>query len=532
MKKHKKGEIVSITDKNNSQWKTANRNVLVCGAQNSRKSQGYVRTNILQSVKKGCSIFVTDPSGDIYRDLSIYLELNGYIVKVLNTKSLKASDAWDCFETAKANDSIDVFADIIIKNTVGDGAKSEAYFENAATLLLQAICYYVLTPDYEAQNGKKSGTFEDVFNVIVSNSAKEMEEIFEALDDNEKAKKFYRLFEKAENVKGSTILGLGSRLQLWINEDVQAMTSIREIDLSLPGRTKCAYFCITSDQEQTRAMVAALFFSFIGIALANYADTRPDGVLPVPVHFFLDEFCNLGCLPQFETRLATWRKRGIAVSIIVQSLSQLRARYPDTWEEIINGCKYNLFMGCNDLFTSEYYEKLSGTSTVLDQAKMKRLNFFRVTDYASQANYFNKEVNRPTITADEFRTLDSDKCILFIQGCHPIRLQKYYFYNDPRGIKINKNAKMKQNAEDHIPDWRKRQGAVASGSSYEKDRTDRMLNGTKDATHRSIPLPKAEPKRPKEEKERKAEEPLLKEKTQVPKQRKSGGLDDIFRNLS
>lgn len=81
------------------------------------------------------------------------------------------------------------------------------------------------------------------------------------------------------------------------NKLVQQITGHDEIDLSLPGREKCAYFCITSDQDSTFDMLATLFTSFLSIKLVRYADRTKERRLPVPVQFILDEFPNLGVVP-------------------------------------------------------------------------------------------------------------------------------------------------------------------------------------------------------------------------------------------
>ena len=100
------------------------------------------------------------------------------------------------------------------------------------------------------------------------------------------------MFSKAEKVKGNAILGLGTRLQIMQNKLVQEITSHKDIDLTLPGQKKCAYFCITSDQDSTFEVLATLFVSFLCIKLVRFADRQPDRKLPVPVFFILDEFPN------------------------------------------------------------------------------------------------------------------------------------------------------------------------------------------------------------------------------------------------
>ncbi len=73
---------------------------------------------------------------------------------------------------------------------------------------------------------------------------------------------------------------------------VKNISSKSDIDLSLPGKKKCAYYIILSDQDATMAFLSSLFFSFLFIRLTRYADSRPDGRCDVPVNLILDEFNN------------------------------------------------------------------------------------------------------------------------------------------------------------------------------------------------------------------------------------------------
>ena len=65
-------------------------------------------------------------------------------------------------------------------------------------------------------------------------------------------------------------MGLGTRLQIMQNKLVQQITSHGDFDLTLPGKQKCAYFCITSDQDSTYDVLATLFTSFLSIKLVNW----------------------------------------------------------------------------------------------------------------------------------------------------------------------------------------------------------------------------------------------------------------------
>ena len=103
-------------------------------------------------------------------------------------------------------------------------------------------------------------------------------------------------------------------------------------------------------------VLATLFTSFLSIKLVRLADRMEDRKLPVPMCFILDEFPNIGVIPDFKKKLATARSRGIGMSIIFQNIPQMMNRYPEgQWEEILGGCDMSLFLGCNDMTTATYY---------------------------------------------------------------------------------------------------------------------------------------------------------------------------------
>ena len=261
-----------------------NRNIAVCGSQGSMKSRAVSRNMILQCVKRGESMFVTDPKSELYEDMVAYLKTNGYIVKQWNLISLENSDAWDCQAEIDDGGLIDIFVDVVIRNTTD---KFDHFYDNTEMDLLKALCLYVYR---EYQDGDR--TFPEAYKLLLNQSLEALDAIFDGLPETHPAKGPYRLFSKAEKVKGNAILGLGTRLQIMQNKLVQEITSHKDIDLTLPGQKKCAYFCITSDQDSTFDVLATLFVSFLCIKLVRFADRQPERKLPVPVFFILDEFPN------------------------------------------------------------------------------------------------------------------------------------------------------------------------------------------------------------------------------------------------
>ena len=134
--------------------------------------------------------------------------------------------------------------------------------------------------------------------------------------------------QSSETVRTSVIIGLGSKLQVMQAQQVKNITSYDEIDLELPGKQKCAYFCIVSDQDNTFEFLSTLFFSFLFIRLIRYADSRCEGnTLPTKVRFILDEFPNCsGSIPDFQKKCSTIRSRGVSVAVFFQNVGQMKNR--------------------------------------------------------------------------------------------------------------------------------------------------------------------------------------------------------------
>ena len=418
-----------------------NRNFAVCGSQGSMKSRAFARVMALQCIRRGESIYLTDPKSELYEDLSSYCRECGYTVKQLNLIQLEHSDAWDCLGEIDDGSLIDVFCDVVIRNTTD---KFDHFYDNTEMDLLKALCLYVF---HEYPPEKR--TFPVAYKLLINKSVDMLDAIFERLPTHHPARGPYQLFAKAEKVKGNAVLGLGTRLQIMQNKLVQQITSHDEIDLSLPGREKCAYFCITSDQDSTFDMLATLFTSFLSIKLVRYADRTKERRLPVPVQFILDEFPNLGVVPDFKKKLATARSRGIGMSILFQNIPQLQNRYPDNqWEEILGGCDFSIFLGCNDMTTASYYSDRTGEITVSVSSIRKNYYTLRATDYVPEYSESTSLGKRMLLLPDEILRFPLNQGLLIIRGQRVCRFQKmdYLEHPDAQYMKLEK-------VEEHVPEW-------------------------------------------------------------------------------
>lgn len=424
-----------------------NKNIAVFGASGSMKSRAYVRNYIFQATRRGESLVITDPKSEMYEDMAVYLENQGYDVKVFNLVSPQNSDSWNCIADINGDDLMaQTFTDVVIKNTtVGMG---DEFWDSASVNLLKALVLYV-----SVEFDEEDCNFGEAYKLISIRSAAELDALFSVLDYTHPAYAPYNIFKQAsDNVRSGIIIGLGARLQVFQNEMIRNITKYNEINLVEAGKKKCAYFCITSDQDSTFDFLASLFFSFLFIRLVRYADNYgKDGKLPIPVNFVLDEFPNIGAIPDFKKKISTTRSRAINISVIFQNLAQLQNRYPDgAWQEILGNCDTQLFLGCTDDVTAKLVADRTGEVTVAVASKTKNLNSWRISDYTPEYREARSIGKRKLLTPDEILRLPVKEALVIMRGQKVLKVTKFDYTNHPHSKMI-----VKKKASTHIPKWKK-----------------------------------------------------------------------------
>lgn len=426
-----------------------NRNIAVFGASGSMKSRAFVRNMIFQCVKRGESLILTDPKSELYEDMSLYLKENGYIVRVFNLVHPEHSDRWNCIdEVAHDQMMAQICADVIIKNT--SSGKIDHFWDMSELNLLKALILYV---DYEKAPADRN--MGEVYRMISGLTESELDNRFEILPNTHPAKAPYNIFKQAgDKVRGGVIVGLGARLQVFQNESICNITAQDEFDLSRPGREKCAFFCISSDQDSTFDFLSSLFFSFLFIKLVRFADAEGDeGKLPVGVNFVMDEFPNIGVINDFKKKISTVRSRNIGISVIFQNIAQLKNRYPnDEWMEILGNCDTQIALGCTDEMTAKFISNRTGEVTIDVSSQSKQLNAWRMTDYTPEYKQTSSVGRRKLMTPDEVLRMPLDEALIILRGHNVFKVKKFDYTMHPESRKLKKYK-----AVSYIPQWRNSQ---------------------------------------------------------------------------
>lgn len=402
-----------------------NRNVFIAGGPGSFKSAGYVVPNII--LKQNTSIVVTDVKGELYEQTARIKEQQGYKVRVINFKNFLSSDRYNFMDYVTKDGEANSAAFCLMSSS-NDAKKRDVWFKTSKDLLKSLILYVVHEFPPDKRNMANLLSFIQR-NQASSNDPEEKESAldkrFLELDFEHPARKAYELgFKQSEErTRASILLSFVSDISSFIEEDIQEFTSESDFFLDEVGKEKTIVYVMLPVMSQEHSSLTALFFTQMFDQLYKLGDENHSKV-PFPVDFILDEFPNLGILPNYEEFLATCRGYRISVTTIVQSLSQLNDKYGrDKAESILGNHATKICLGNVNTATAEYFQKEMGNTTVE----------FETSGSSSSSGKENKSTSssknvsyagRSLMNIDEIMSMDRDTALLLTTGKHPIKMNK------------------------------------------------------------------------------------------------------------
>lgn len=331
-----------------------NKNIVVIGGSGSGKTRFFVKPNLMQMHS---SYVVTDPKGTVLIECGKMLQKKGgYKIKSLNLINFKKSMHYNPFAYIHNEQDILKLVNTIISNTKGDGEKSgEDFWVKAERLLYTAYIGYIF---FEAP--KEEQNFNTLIAMINASETREDDEefknpidiLFERLEQKKPdhfAVKQYKKYKLAAGKTAKSILiSCGARLAPFDIPALREMMSYDDMELDKLGEEKTALFIIAPETDNSFNIVTAMMYTQLFGVLCDIAENKYGGMLPVPIHFMLDEFTNIGEIPNFDKIICTLKGRNIYVSLVMQSISNLRRIYKFS-DEIVKSCDNILFFGsCND----------------------------------------------------------------------------------------------------------------------------------------------------------------------------------------
>ena len=445
-------ESLTMTSRPKQPKYARNKNILVIGGSGSGKTRFFVKPSIMQMHS---SYVITDPKGQLLKETGKMLlhgapklDENGkpvrdsrgkviyepYRIKVLNTINFSKSMKYNPLAYVRSEKDILKLVNVIIANTKGDGEKSsEDFWVKAERLLYCALIGYIW---YEAEPEERN--FITLLDLLNACEAREDDETYKSPVDilfDDLAKKQPEHFAVKQYVKfkmaagktlKSILVSCGARLAPFDIKELRDIMTEDELELDTMGDRKTALFLIMSDTDTTFNFVIAMLQSQLFNLLCDKADDFYNGRLPVHVRCLLDEFANIGQIPNFDKLIATIRSREISASIILQSQSQLKTIYKDAADTIVGNCDSTLFLGGKEKGTLKEISELLGKETIdsLNQSENRGAQTSHGLSY--------QKLGKELMTQDEIAVMDGGKCILQLRGVRPFFSDKFDITKHPR----------------------------------------------------------------------------------------------------
>lgn len=445
-----------------------NKNILVIGGSGSGKTRFFVKPNLMQMHS---SYIVTDPKGTVLIECGKMLErgrpvrdekgnvsYQPYRIKVFNTIDFGKSMHYNPFAyISKNNREKDIlkFVDVLIRNTQSSQQNGgDDFWVKAEKLLYTAYIAMIFTI-----NPPEEQNFETLIEMINSSECREDDETFQNAIDrlfvfvecwinddfpddmeissefqemkanqpNEEQKRLgafackqYHAYKLAAGKTAKSILiSCSTRLAPFAIDEVLEITSYDELGLDKLGDELSALFVIISDTDATFNFLVAIMYSQLFNLLCTKADNSEGGKLNYHVRCLLDEFANIGEIPQFEKLIATIRSREISASIILQAKSQLKAIYKDNADTIEGNCDTTLFLGGKEKSTLKEISESLGKETI---------DSFNTSNTRGQSESYGlnyQKLGKELKSQDELAVMDGGKCILQLRGVRPFFSDKF-----------------------------------------------------------------------------------------------------------
>ena len=409
-----------------------------------------------------------------------------YKIKVFNTIDFAKSMHYNPFAyISKKNREKDIlkFVEVLIKNTSSSQQPSgDDFWVKAEKLLYTAYIALIF-----AMYPEDEWNFETLIDMINNSECREDDEefknsidlefeivecwlngtkhddpdvmedyadLFETKPDAEQrrmgafALKQFKAYKLAAGKTAKSILiSCSTRLAPFAIDEVLEITSYDELHLDKLGDELSALFIIISDTDATFNFLVAIMYSQLFNLLCTKADNSPGGKLDYHVRCLLDEFANIGEIPQFEKLIATIRSREISASIILQAKSQLKAIYKDNADTIEGNCDTMLFLGGKEKSTLKEISESLGKETI--DSFNTSTNRGQSESYGMNYQKLGKELK----SQDELAVMDGGKCILQVRGVRPFFSNKFDITRHKQyPMLLDDNPEQEFNIENYVSD--------------------------------------------------------------------------------
>lgn len=425
-----------------------NKNVIVIGLPGDGKTFTFVLPNLMQM---NSNFVVTDPKGNLVHEVGKMLEKAGYAVKIFDLIRLKNSDRFNPFHYMKSELDIDRISEAITEGTKKSEHMGEDFWVQAELMLQRALIGYLYFDSRDPETGVQLympnlGHVADLLRNMYREDPdvpSPVEQMFEELNEQQPNNYAYKQWKLFQNFRGETrnsvVAILSSRYSIFDHEDVRNLISEDTMEMDTWNTKKTAVFIAIPETNNAFNFLSSILFAIGFEVLTHKADDILQGKIPGysrknlrHIQFILDEFAQIGRIPNFAQVLSSIRSREMSIKIIIQAVNQLESLYKSDWKTIFNNCATHLFLGTNDKDTMEYYSTRSGKQTIRTRSTSK------THSYRNGSSGENKQIQgRPLLTPDEVARIGVDEGLVFISKQNVFKDKKASVYDHSRQDEIS-----------------------------------------------------------------------------------------------
>ncbi len=350
---------------------------LVIGSTGSGKTETVVKPMVNLLAKKGESMIITDPKGEIYKYSAAYLRSKGYNIIVLNFREPLKGNSWNpltlpykYYKSGNQDKAIELLDDVALNILYDPSNKSESDFWEKSSA------------DYFS--GLALGLFRDAKEEEVNlNSINAMSTVGEErYATSNYIKEYFNMKGETSNeyifassvinaptdTKGGQLATFRQKIRKFsTGEALSEMLSYSDFDMRKIGDGKTAIFMIIHDEKKTYHSLMTIFIKQCYETLIDAAQEN-GGKLPVRTNFILDEFANMPPLKDVDAMVSAARSRDIRFTFIIQNFAQLNDVYGDNVAEIIKGnCGNIVYLISTEMKALEEISKMCGEVKVTDE---------------------------------------------------------------------------------------------------------------------------------------------------------------------
>ena len=363
---------------------------LIIGSTGSGKTECVVKPLVNLLSKKGESMVITDPKGEIYQYCGEYLKKQGYNIVILNFRDPEKGNSWNplalpymYYKQGNQDKATELLEDVSL-NILYDKSEGgdSAFWQKSAADYFSGLTMGLFMDAKEKEVNLNSINFMSTVGEERRGTKTYIQEYFNLKGEASPAYIFASNTINAPNeTKGGILSTFRQKIRLFsTKENLSEMLSYSDFDMRDIGNKKTAVFMIIHDEKKTYHGLMTIFIKQCYETLIDCAQAN-GGKLTYRTNFILDEFANMPPLKDVDSMVTAARSRSIRFSFIIQNFAQLNDVYGEEVAQVIKGnCGNLIYLISTELKALEEISKMCGEVKSKEKDKTASTPLVTVSD--------------------------------------------------------------------------------------------------------------------------------------------------------